>query len=76
MASKKSSDKAARPDVAALREMNAEELESKLKAQREDLMNARFKHSVAQFEKTSDLKAMRRQIARISTVLNEKVQEA
>ena len=35
-------------------------------------MTARFKHATAQLEKTSELKATRRLVARISTVLNEK----
>ena len=35
-------------------------------------MQARFKHATAQLEKTSELKAMRRQVARISTILNQK----
>ena len=42
------------------------------KVQREELMQARFKHATAQLEKTSELKAMRRQVARISTILNQK----
>ena len=45
---------------------------AELAEQREELMTARFKHATAQLEKTSELKAMRRQVARISTVLTEK----
>ena len=48
----------------------------KLTEQRQELMNARFKHAAAQLEKTSELKAMRKQVARIETVLNEKEQRA
>ena len=48
----------------------------KLAEQRQELMNARFKHAAAQLEKTSELKAMRKQVARIETVLNEKEQRA
>ena len=39
-------------------------------------MSARFKHAAAQLEKTSELKVMRKQVARIETVLNEKEQRA
>ena len=53
-----------------------EELRGKLTEQRQELMNARFKHAAAQLEKTSELKAMRKQVARIETVLNEKEQRA
>ena len=63
MAAKKN-EKAAMATAAELRDMRAE--------QREELMTARFKHATAQLEKTSELKAMRRQVARISTVLTEK----
>lgn len=76
MADKKDKDKAGRPLASALRQMGADELRATLDATRTELMNARFRHAVAQLEKTSELKAMRRQIARISTVLNEKEQRA
>ena len=59
-------------EIEKLRDMSVEELRAKLAEQREELMTARFKHATAQLEKTSELKAMRRQVARISTVLTEK----
>ncbi|WP_297847883.1 50S ribosomal protein L29 [uncultured Desulfovibrio sp.] len=76
MAARKKSDKAARDAAKVLREMSAEELRAKLVEQRQELMSARFKHATAQLEKTSELKAMRKQVARIETVLNEKEQRA
>ena len=76
MAAKKKSDSAVRPAVSDLRELSVEELRGKLTEQRQELMQARFKHAVAQLEKTSELKAMRRQVARIETVLNEQEQRA
>ena len=76
MAAKKKSDKNARPAVAALRAMSVEDLRGTLAEQRQALMTARFKHAAAQLEKTSELKAMRKQVARIETVLNEKEQRA
>ena len=76
MAAKKKSDKAVRDAAKVLRDMSAEELRGKLAEQRQELMNARFKHAAAQLEKTSELKAMRKQVARIETVLNEKEQRA
>ena len=71
MAAKKN-EKAAMATAAELRDMSVEELRAKLGEQCEELMSARFKHATAQLEKTSELKAMRRQVARISTVLTEK----
>lgn len=62
----------ARLSAEELRKLSAEELKAKLAEQREELMQARFKHATAQLEKTSELKAMRRQVARISTILNQK----
>ena len=76
MAANKKKDKAIRPDAAALRDMCVEELRGKLAEQCQELMQARFKHAVAQLEKTSELKAMRKQVARLKTVLNEKEQRA
>lgn len=72
MAAKKTEKKANVLTAAELRKLSAEELRSKLAEQREALMTTRFKHAVAQLEKTSELKATRRLVARISTVLNEK----
>lgn len=72
MAAKKTEKKANVLKAADLRKLSAEELRSKLAEEREALMTARFKHATAQLEKTSELKAARRLVARISTVLNEK----
>ncbi|HJA79040.1 50S ribosomal protein L29 [uncultured Desulfovibrio sp.] len=72
MAAKKTDKKADTLKAADLRKLSAEELRSKLAEEREALMTARFKHATAQLEKTSELKATRRLVARISTVLNEK----
>ena len=72
MAAKKKIEKSVRPAAADLRAMSVEELRGKLVEQRQELMSARFKHAAAQLEKTSELKAMRKHVARIETVLNEK----
>ena len=72
MAAKKTEKKATVLKAADLRKLSAEDLRSKLAEEREALMTARFKHATAQLEKTSELKAARRLVARISTVLNEK----
>ncbi|WP_165068313.1 50S ribosomal protein L29 [Desulfovibrio sp. ZJ200] len=76
MAAKKKNEKATRATIAELRSLSVDDLRGKLAEQRRDLMNARFKHAAAQLEKTSELKAMRKQVARIETVLNEKEQRA
>ncbi len=76
MAATKSAKKTSFPSVQDLRALSVEELNAKLLEQREALMNARFKHATAQLERTSELKAMRRQIARMETILTEKQQRA
>ncbi|QCC85078.1 50S ribosomal protein L29 [Desulfovibrio desulfuricans] len=76
MAAKKKTETAARPAAQDLRSMSVEELRTVLTEQRQELMSARFKHAAAQLEKTSELKVMRKQVARIETVLNEKEQRA
>jgi large subunit ribosomal protein L29 len=76
MAAKKKSDKTACLPAGELRALNVDDLRSKLADQRRELMDARLKHAVAQLEKTSDLKVMRKQVARIETILNEKEQRA
>ncbi len=72
MADKKA---ATRENAEALRQMSAEQLQEKLAEQRSDLLHARFEHANAQLSKTSELKDMRRQVARISTILKEKARE-
>ena len=76
MAAKKKTDTAVRPASADLRSMSVEDLRKALAEQRQELMSASFKHAAAQLEKTSELKVMRKQVARIETVLNEKEQRA
>lgn len=58
-----------------LRAMDADELKSMLSRQREELMRARFEHATAALENTASLKARRKQIARIETILTEKAEE-
>ena len=64
-----------RETTAELRNLSVAELSEKLAQQRLDLLHARFQLATAQLEKVSELKAMRKQVARISTILKEKVRE-
>ncbi|MDR3320612.1 MAG: 50S ribosomal protein L29 [Desulfovibrio sp.] len=76
MASKNKSEKFVRIPFVDLRVLSAEDLRGKVAAGRRDLMDVRMKHSVAQFEKTSEIKALRRHVARMLTILNEKQQRS
>ena len=55
-----------------LRELAPEELAQKAKDMRNDLFNARVKHTTGQLEDTARLSRLRRDIARVETVIREK----
>jgi len=55
-----------------LRDLSLEELEAKERELRGELFNARVKHSTGQLENTAKLRTVRRDVARLETVLREK----
>ncbi|MDQ3795433.1 MAG: 50S ribosomal protein L29 [Actinomycetota bacterium] len=55
-------------------ELDLEELEERLVATRRELFNLRFQHATGQLENTGQLKEVRKNIARLLTVLNQKKQ--
>lgn len=57
---------------AELRDLDVEALSKKLGESREELFKLRFQHATAQLEKTHRLRQVRKDIARILTVQNEK----
>ena len=57
---------------AELRDLDVEALSKKLGETREELFKLRFQHATAQLEKTHRLREVRKDIARILTVQNEK----
>ncbi|BFR48876.1 50S ribosomal protein L29 [Nitratidesulfovibrio sp. HK-II] len=59
-------------NAAELRKLSAEQLKDKLAESRKELFDLRFRHATAQLEKTSNLPATKREIARILTILKEK----
>ena len=61
--------------VADVRELDIDELERRLADTRRELFNLRFQHATGQLENTGQLKQVRKNIARILTVLNQKQQE-
>lgn len=62
--------------VAEVRELDVQELERRLSETRRELFNLRFQHATGQLENTGQLKEVRKNIARILTVLNQKKQES
>ncbi len=55
-----------------LREMNTEALEKKLGELKEELFNLRFQHAINQLENPHKIVDVKRDIARVMTLLNEK----
>jgi large subunit ribosomal protein L29 len=61
--------------VAEVRELSVDELERRVAETRRELFNLRFQHATGQLENTGQLQEVRRNIARLLTVLNQKQQE-
>jgi large subunit ribosomal protein L29 len=59
-------------DPKALRELTVEELREKYRQFKEELFNLRFQNAIGQLGNTSRIKEVRRIIARVLTVLQEK----
>ncbi len=56
-----------------VRELSTEEIKTKLMNTRQELMNLRFQMVTGQLTDTSRFKVARRDIARLETILNERV---
>ncbi len=59
-----------------LRERGDAELKSLLATKIEELQKARFKHALGQLRTTHTLKALKRDVARIETVLGQRATKA
>ena len=55
-----------------LRKLNADELNSKLKELKEELFNLRFQHAINQLDNPQKIVEVKKNIARVMTVLSEK----
>ena len=55
-----------------LRNMTAEELNKKLKELKEELFNLRFQHAINQLDNPHKIEDVKKDIARVMTVLREK----
>ena len=58
--------------AAELKNMSAEELNAKLKELKGELFNLRFQHAINQLENPHKIVDVKRDIARVMTVLNQK----
>lgn len=59
-----------------LREETVEELAAKRERLKEELMKLRFQKETGQLSNTAQLRAVRKDIARINTVWNQKLKES
>ena len=58
--------------VTELRDMTADQLQAKLKELKSELFNLRFQHAINQLENTHKISDVKKDIARVMTVLQEK----
>ncbi|HZY57840.1 MAG TPA: 50S ribosomal protein L29 [Rubrobacteraceae bacterium] len=61
--------------AAEMRELDVEELQRRVAETRRELFNLRFQHATGQLENMGQLKEVRKHIARLLTVLNQKQRE-
>jgi large subunit ribosomal protein L29 len=58
--------------AAVMREMSAEEIHERVAELRQELFNLRFRNSMKQLDNPLKIRASRRELARLLTVLQEK----
>ncbi|MDR1966817.1 MAG: 50S ribosomal protein L29 [Synergistaceae bacterium] len=59
-------------DAKALRELTTDELRDRHRQFKEELFNLRFQNAIGQLSNTSRIKEVRRTIARVLTIIQEK----
>ena len=58
--------------IKELREMSAEQLNAKLKELKEELFTLRFQHAINQLDNPQKMVEVKKNIARVMTILSEK----
>ena len=58
--------------VTELRDMTADQLQAKLKELKSELFNLRFQHAINQLDNPHNISDVKKDIARVMTVLQEK----
>jgi large subunit ribosomal protein L29 len=61
--------------AAKAREMSLEELQTEERSLSDELFRLRFQRATGQLEKSSKIGAVRKDIARIKTIISEKIRE-
>ena len=55
-----------------IRQMSSQDLEKKLKELKQELFNLRFQHAINQLDNPHKIADVKKDIARVKTILNEK----
>ncbi len=55
-----------------LRNLTTEEINNKIKTNKEELFNLRFKQATGNLENPARMKALRKEVARLKTILKER----
>jgi len=63
-------------DAAELRDKTPDQLREQLTSLKKEAFNLRFRQATGQMENTARIRAVRRDVARVKTVLNEKAAAA
>ena len=58
-------------EIAKIRDMNDAELQKRLKELKEELFNLRFQHAINQLDNPMRLKAVKKEIAIVKTIMGE-----
>ena len=58
-------------EIQKIRDMSESELEKRLQALKEELFNLRFQHAINQLENPMRLKAVKKEIAVVKTIIRE-----
>lgn len=62
--------------IREIREMSTDEIIKRIEEEQNNLVDLRFSHQLKQLTNTSKLKLLRKDIARMKTVLNERQRDA
>jgi large subunit ribosomal protein L29 len=62
--------------ITEIRELSSEELQSRLRDLKQEGLNLRLQQATGQLENTARLRLVRREVAQVMTVLNERKRQA
>ena len=61
--------------IEEFRKLSTEELQNKIKENKEELFNLRFQQATGNLEKPSRLRELRKEVARMKTIIRERENE-